>query len=53
VLALTVALRPPVHRAEHVEEFVVHEGALCGYRVALRERIVYHLCCLVFDITKE
>ena len=53
VLALTVSLRPPVAAAEAVVEFVEYEGALCGYRVALRECVKYHCLGLVFDVTKE
>ena len=53
VLSLTVSLRPPVATPDVVAEFVAHEGALCGYRVALREHIAYHLCCLVFDVVRE
>ena len=53
MLALTVSLRPPVGEPAHVVEFVTHEGALCGYRVELRERVASHLQCFVFDIVKE
>jgi len=51
LLALTVALRPPLHDAAWVVDFVQHEASINGYRAVLKTVRKYHLAFFLFDIT--